>query len=316
LTFLKDISDKAQKSYTIDSVISTFMAFDGNSYAVFATQTHSILVYDLSKEAVVNTLTGHSQHVYITRHFPCEKTRTDYLLSTSYERNVKVWNLNTASCALTISNCHNGFYLYSSIILFDTDGPFVITSAPNELTKVWNFKGVLVREICSNKDYTYYLNVWQDRVNSKTYLINANSVDVKMYDFKTGSLYKEFKPTSSTWHMAASVAEYKNLPHLFETDGNGYLRIWNIKNAQIALTIHVTGCSLRGFCIWNSQYVLAASSDKSVKVIDLNSNSVSSIPKSHNNVICSVEKIVHPLYGECLLSSAIDGFVKLWTFKK
>jgi WD40 repeat protein len=63
--------------------------------------------------------------------------------------------------------------------------------------------------------------------------------------------------------------------------------------------------------MWNDKYVIAASSDKSFKVFDLNTNTFTTI-SGHDNVICSVEKIELNGLGECLLTSAIDGKIKIW----
>ena len=85
-----------------------------------------------------------------------------------------------------------------------------------------------------------------------------------------------------------------------------------IKRETILDKIVCNGCSLRGFILWNDKTVIAASSDKSVKIIDLETKKVETIKDVHTNVVCSVVKIMHPIYGESLISSAIDGKVKLY----
>ena len=69
--------------------------------------------------------------------------------------------------------------------------------------------------------------------------------------------------------MSALVHDLKNVPHLFETDGNGYLRIWNISTGLLFKSIHVRDTCLRGLCLWNDQYIISASSDKSFKIFVL-----------------------------------------------
>jgi WD40 repeat protein len=315
LKYKKDITDKCQKSYTIDSVFTAFTTLEGKQFVAWGTSAFVIEVYDLTTDAIVNTLSGHTQHIYIVRHF--RKTSLDYLLSTSYERNCKVWDLKNNVCAATVSSCHSGYYLYSALIIFDDlkeSTPYIVTTAPNEYTKVWDFKGNHVKDIAAVSDYTYYINTWYDNKNSKIYIVNANSTDIKIYDFRTGSLFRAFKAESVTWHMSAFVHDISEVPHLFETDGNGHMRIWNVNTGAIFKDIHVSGCNLRGLCLWNDQYVMAASSDKSFKIFDIQSGAYTSI-SGHDNVLCTIEKIEHPNLGECLLTSAIDGKIKLWTSK-
>jgi WD40 repeat protein len=312
LKFFKDITDKCQKSYTIDSVFTAFTTTDGKKLIAWGTSSFIIEVYDLITFTPLKTLSGHTQHIYIVRHFFNKKKNTDYLLSTSYERNCKVWDVKTFNCIVTVANCHSGYYLYSALVIYDekVDISFIVTTAPNEFTKVWDFSGNHCKDIATTTDYTYFINTWNDK-NGNIYIINANSTDVKIYDFRTGLLYKFFKSDSSSWHMSAFIADIKDVPHLFETDGNGYLRIWNVNTGIIFKTIHAAGCNLRGIVLWNDEYIVAASSDKSFKVFDMNTNTYTTIA-GHDNVICSVEKIELNGYGECLITSAIDGKIKIW----
>ena len=114
--------------------------------------------------------------------------------------------------------------------------------------------------------------------------------------------------------MSAFVEKINDIETLFESDGNGYVRLWNLENNTLMKTIFCASCSLRGLCLWNSQYIIAASSDKSFKVIDfVNEKCVTSKSGQHANSLCSVRKIMHPKFGESLLTGSIDGSIKLWT---
>ena len=86
----------------------------------------------------------------------------------------------------------------------------------------------------------------------------------------------------------------------------------NIETKEIYRSIQAQGCNLRGICLWNEKYVIGASSDKGFKVINIENGTVEASIKGHDNVLCTVHKIVHPLYGESLVSSGIDGKIKLW----
>jgi WD40 repeat protein len=319
LVFKQDISNQGQKSYTIDSVITAFTTVEGMACVAWANPSHNIDIYELKSNKIIKSLTGHTQHIFIVRHFYHAKATTDYLISTSYERNIKIWNANTLSLVMTVSNCHTGCYLYSAMILIDDftiegiSKAYAVSTAPNEYTKVWDIPtGNFIKNIGTTTDYTYFISTWYDHKNKEVYIINANSVDVKLYEYKTGNVYKTFKSESSTWHMSAMVHEVNTVPHLFETDGNGYLRVWNIQTGTIFKTIHAPSVNLRGICLWNDQYVISASSDKSFKVFDINTWELSVSVPGHENVLCTVEKIVHPNFGECLVTSAIDGKIKLW----
>jgi hypothetical protein len=38
--------------------------------------------------------------------------------------------------------------------------------------------------------------------------------------------------------------------------------------------------------------------------------------KGHSSTVCSVQKIVHPSYGECFISHGLDGKLKVWVSPK
>ena len=117
--------------------------------------------------------------------------------------------------------------------------------------------------------------------------------------------------------MSAFVEKINDIDTLFESDGNGYVRLWNLENNKLIKNIHCHSCSLRGLCLWNQQYVIAAASDKSFKVIDVNNEKcVSSVEGHHLNSLCTIKKVRHPQYGESLLSGSIDGSIKLWINNK
>ena len=318
LKFKIDLSTKAQKSFTIDNVIAVYVGYDGNSYlAAPISTTFEIEIMNLRDNKIVHSLKGHSAHIYIVRHYFQRKSSTDFLISTSSERKVKVWNLKTYECHITLNKCHTGTYLYSALLLFDNINNlnYIVTSCPNEYMKLWDFdSGKFIREIGSTSDYTYFINYWNN--NNINYIINANSSNVKIYGInKSKEIYREFLAPQSTWHMSAFVERMNDINYLFESDGNGYLRIWNIEKKEIYKSIQASGCNLRGICFWNDRFIIAASSDKGFKIFDLENNKNIITIHGLESVLCTVQKIMHPLYGESLISSGIDGNIKLWIQK-
>ena len=320
LKFKETLTNKCLKSYTIDSIFDAYTAFDGNSYlASSLLSSYNIEIYNLQNNSIAAVLKGLNSQLYIIRHYAQYSTSIDYLLATSTGKTLKVWNLKTYSEYLTINNCHYGSYMYSSLLLFDDINKqnYVVTCSPNDYIKLWSFeKGTFIKDIGSKNDYTYFINSWKH--NSKNYIINANADSVKIYGMdKINDLYGEYSGTQRTWHMSAFVEKINDIETLFESDGNGYVRLWNLENNTLIKNIQCPSCSLRGLCLWNQQYIIAASSDKSFKVIDFTKEKfVTSISGQHFNSLCTVKKIRHPKYGESLLSGSIDGSIKLWINQK
>jgi WD40 repeat protein len=317
LVFIKDICFNAHKTNSIDSVFSAFKSLKGQSLVVWGTPTYSIECYDLGLDKVIKQIVkAHNQTIFSCRHYLDRKGKRDLVITSSYDRSVKVWNIQDDwNNIVNISPAHTAYYIYSVSILCDEINckNYVITTAPNEFTKVWDFNSNFLREFGVNNESTYFINTYYDYKQEKYYILNANSVDVKSYEFETGNLYKYYKGFPQTWHMSALVFEINDIQQLIESDGNGYIRTWNFHTGTPILCI-MTGSviNLRGICIWNEQYLFSTGSDSQVKLYDLKKAIYVKGFLGHTTTVCAVDKIVHPKYGECLISHALDGKLKLW----
>ena len=172
LKYKETITNKCLKSFTIDCIFDAFTAFDGNCYLASSHGTpFSIEIYNLSNNKVAATLNILKQ-IYIIRHYAQFSKRIDYLLTTTTEKSIKIFNLNTFKEHLTISNCYTGTYMYSALLLFDDLGVknYVVTSSPNDYIKFWNLdNGKFIKNVGSKDDYTYFINYWKN--NDKYYIM-------------------------------------------------------------------------------------------------------------------------------------------------
>ena len=318
--YKEDICSSAHKTNSIDKVFCAFKSFSRESLVVWGTPQYNIEFYDLDKGKIIKTIIrAHNQTIFSCRHYSDIKNRIDYLITSSYDRTVKVWDLKTYSYLVNILNAHSGYYIYSVSILFEEEenSKYIITSAPNEYMKIWDFNGKYIRNFGQNDESTYFIDVYYNSKEKKNYILNANSNDVKSYSFQNGEIYHKYKGTPQTWHMSAVVNETREQNILIESDGNGYIRMWEFNTANLIKTISSSSSlNLRGICLWNDDYLFAAGNDYQVKLIDLSGGKLVKSFKGHSSTVCSLEKIVHPKYGECLISQALDGKLKVWASQK
>ena len=320
LVFKKDICSNAHKTNSIDRVFCAFKSFLGEALIVWGSSNNNIEYYDCEKEKIVKTFhQAHSQTIFSCRHYPYVKKRIDYIITSSYDRTVKLWDYNQNTYDLCISNAHGGYYIYSVSVLFNIqeDKNYVITSSSNEKMKVWDFKGNYIRNFGQDSESTYFIDVYYNKMKKQYYIINANSVDVKSYEFDTGNLYHKYKGIPQTWHMSAVINETKQGQLLIESDGTGRIRIWDFNTANLLKNIASTySLNLRGICLWNDRYLFAAGNDYQVKLFDLEEGKFIKSFKGHSSTVCTIEKIKHPKYGGCLVSQGLDGKLKLWAPKE
>ena len=113
--------------------------------------------------------------------------------------------------------------------------------------------------------------------------------------------------------MSAVVNDVNDIFVLIESDGNGTIRIWNFDTAELLKSINSTNSiNLRGICLWNDRYLFAAGNDSQVKLFDLEEGKFVKTFTGHTSTVCTLEKIMHPKYGGCLISHALDGKLKIW----
>ena len=316
MSYKEDICSSAHKTNSIDRVFCAFKSFSGEQLIVWGTPQHTIEFFDLGKNKIIKTITkAHNQTIFSCRHYADLKNRIDYVITSSYDRTVKIWDLKTYSYLLNIQNAHSGYYIYSVSILCDekNESNYIITSAPNDYMKVWDFTGNCLRTFGQNDESTYFIDSYYDTKGKEYYILNANSSDVKSYTFKDGKLYHKYKGIPQTWHMSAVVNETIEQNILIESDGNGYIRMWDFHSANLIKSIPSSPTlNLRGICLWNDEYLFAAGNDYQVQLFDLNNGKYIKSFKAHTSTVCSLEKIEHPKYGECLISQGLDGKLKLW----
>jgi hypothetical protein len=318
LAYKLDMCTTAHKSNSIDGVFCVFKSTLGESLLVWGTPTFTIEVYDLKQEKIIKSISAHTSTIFSCRHYLDKLKSKDCVVTSSYDKSVKVWLCETWANIINIPAAHTGYYIYSVCLLSDQilKKNFVVTSAPNEFCKIWDSTGKFIRDFGVNSESTYFIDTWYDPKGKKHYILNANSQDVKVYDFTSGLLYKKYAGVPQTWHMSAIVYEVNKVTQLIESDGNGNVRVWDFHNASLLKTISTSGINLRGICIWNEQYLFSSGSDYNVKLYDLKKGTFVNSFKSHTSTVCAVQKTVHPKYGECLISHALDGKLKLWLVKK
>lgn len=120
-----------------------------------------------------------------------------------------------------------------------------------------------------------------------------------------------------TYHNCGFLYSKNNLDFLVNTSNNGFIRIWNLFNKSIAYSIDTNESHLYYITPWSMKYSIATDfGKKAIKIIDLEEKKVIKIiNEGHTDGVVCVKKIIHPIYGESLVSAGglVDNKVILWT---
>ena len=140
LVYKEDICNSANNSNIIDKLFCAFKSFSGESLVVWGTPQYNIEFFDLEKNKIVNTITkAHNDIIISCRHYSDLKNRIDYLITSSYDKTVKVWDIRSYSYIVNIITSHSNGDIYSvSILCNEKEGAnYVITSAESDYMKIW-----------------------------------------------------------------------------------------------------------------------------------------------------------------------------------
>jgi len=121
---------------------------------------------------------------------------------------------------------------------------------------------------------------------------------------------------NSGCHVSLFILNGFGKTKLIDSSFNFCVRIWEFHSGKLLKKINLESKELRGLCLWNDHYLLVACSDKNIKLVDLKTFMICKSFRGHRMPVGTIQKINHPVYGECLISQGLkDDQIKLWAIK-
>ena len=323
---LKLNSELTQNSYCSNSSNNTFIIFNSInniSYLVYSTSNKSIISYNFFSQKInIEIKNAHKNFISNFRHFCDIKNKKDIIMSLSdLDNQIKLWDCNIWECILILDNINTQGFLNSGCFLDDNDELCIITSNWSfndvEKIKVFNIKGEKIKEINDSNDKTVYITSYYDEVNSKNYIITGNDGYIKSYDYLENKIYhKYYKKNVNNSYYCAIINYFKNILKIIGSCFDGYIRIWDFHIGNILNIIHVDNKGLIGIYLWDDKYLFCGSNNKKLNVIDIEKELIVNKYVGLKNILCTVIKINHPKYGECLITQGLlNDQIKLWIFQ-
>ena len=113
--------------------------------------------------------------------------------------------------------------------------------------------------------------------------------------------------------MSIIIVDRKKIIKMIESSCKGIIRIWDFHSAKLLNIINVINGWLNSICLWNEDYLFVGCYDCTIKLIELQKGKIITNLKGHKNRILTIKKIIHPKYGECLVSQdSEESEIKLW----
>ena len=297
---------------------------------------YNINIISLIDNKLVTSLKGHDNKIRTIRYFMGENNenednensiQNEYLISADDNHIVIVWDLldNYEIKQKIDTNYEDD--IYSCLIFINKnnyDENYIITSTyctssdiQNSATKIYSLENgeyiFYIKE--SNFDNIYYLLLWYNKQNNKNYLIQFSykKIIINYLEPKSNEQYAKFIHEPENEHYSGFIFSKNNLDFLCSSCYNGYIHIWDLYNKKI-VTIIDTKCILCHIIQWNERYAISADfENKSFIVIDLEEKKIfNDFSVEHTMEVKCIKKIMHPKFGECLLTAGRDNIIKLW----
>jgi len=283
---------------SLSNMIESFTNSQNKLIVAYPTTTYSIILKDLMTTEVISTLKGHIAPIKCLRYM--HDNSGEYLISSSLDNSVIVWDTETSTQCIRIANLYNSVaYIFSCLLININFSKYIITSAlSNDFMRVFDFNGNSLGEI-GTRDFTIFIDLWYDQLQKEHYIINCNKHNVKLYNWRTKELEKVFQKTDC-FHHSAIVINKGDRQELIASAATGDICIWDLQS-QLLLGCVRVGNNLKGLIYWNNNYIVATNQEQ-IKIIDLNNQIVIKSIVRKNEQIGTILKVKHSLYGESLIS--------------
>jgi WD40 repeat protein len=328
IQFLKDLTSDSFVEEIFQNTFYVFKSINDILYLVYSNKNLSIIFHNLIDNKKIGEIkNAHSYYISNFRHKYDKINHRDLLFSISFfDNNIKLWNINNLECLINIRKINNYGFLYSACFLQENDQIYIITSnfvfggTYVESIKIYDLTGINIKEINDSNYDTYTIDAYYDKKLSKNYIITSNYNYSKSYDYNNNELYHKYYECESFEHRCIIINDYdKDLIKLIESSADGNIRIWDFHKGFLLKKIKIINEELYGICLWSNDYIFVGCKDKIVRLVDMNEGNVIKLMNDNSFVseYITIIKIIHPYYGECLLS---QGFlydnIKLWINKK
>ena len=314
--FSKVISNDLHMRYVLDNVFSVFKSINGILYIIYPNKKKSIIFYNFTNEQIITEIkNAHKDTITNIRYFLDKINKRELFISVSCDdNNLKLWDIRTFQCLLNLEKIYRGISLFSAKCLNYNANNYIITTNTNKNSPIiiFDFKGQKIDEIKDYNERTNVIDSFYDKKLNKTYLITGNKGYAKSYDFKERKLYHKYCDKNDCGnHFSIIINETDNIIKLIESNFEGFIRIWNFHEGHLLTKIKVMNGLIYGICLWSEKYLFVGCVDHSIKIVDLQNKIIYKTLSKHTKEVATIKKIIHPKYGECLLSFGINNII-LW----
>ena len=321
IEFKYDIITDSYSDHTLDNTFCIFNSIDHIFYLIYSNEKCSIISYDLIHNKKINEIIkAHENYITNFWYILDNNNKRELVISISADDNtIKLWNIKNFDCLLNLKEINIKGCLYSACFLNYQNQIYIISTNSTfraEPIKVFDLKGNKIKIIKNKKDSVYFIDIYYEKNLSKIYLLMGSQGYVSSFDYIKNEFYQIYRDNNNECHDCIIIYDKKenDIIKLIESSKDGNLRIFDFNSGDFLNKIRVSNLYLVSMCLWDENYIFVGCGDKYIKLIDINEGKIHKKLDGHKNSVTTIKKIIHPKYGECLISQGYENNqIKLWS---
>ena len=312
-------------SLGFNDLFEIFTSIKGNiTYIVSPNKNKFCLdIYSLHDKKLTKSLKGHNNHITMVKYFS-DYLNKEYLISADINGIIIIWEINRINddikkyeIKIKIKN-----FIYSCIMFFDIFNYIITSSCGNENTKLFimddNNNIKLVHNLKeSENNIVYFLQIWFNQKDKEYYLIQFCKKKIVINTIFRNNIYWKLivDKNMDSCYMNGFIDENTNNEYLYACSMNGFIYICDLYKKILINSLFINNNFLSQIIQWNKKYIIITNGNKNnILVFDIESgNIISKIFSKHEKGIMNIKKVIHPFYGESLISCGLEGSIFIWT---
>ena len=271
---------------------------------------------DKNNPNIVQILKGHKARISIVRHFQNPYTKKNYLMSADQNSYVSIWCLSDNYSNIYGYNIQNNQkvddLIISALMIFNEKN-IIAFFGSSKLTQI-DFNRRTLKDISLDDKSILYLCHWHNKLDNQHYIIECLDSSVIIFSLEHIRLYLNIK--TCNYNLSCVVFQKHNIDHLAICSSLGQITIVNLINKKIEEPIVLQDCNLYTILRWNQHYLLVNDClQKRILVIEIDEDYrlISHALCPEMNFDRFIAKVIHPQYGESILSIGCDYRIKLFS---
>ena len=277
---------------------------------------------------LIKSLKGHNNHITMVKYYYYSNNlQKEYIISADINGVIIIWEINDINNykKYEIKLKLNDF-IYSCLMFFEGFNYIITSTCGNEETKLFKLKDNNIKFVqnikYSKNNNVYYLLIWYNKLCKQNHLIQFCKKKIVINNINKNEIYwnltdqknKDARYMNGFIYTNNNYKSNENFEYLYTASMNGYINIWELNQKILLNTIFINNNFLSNIIQWNENYIILTNGNKNnILIMELNNTKIiSSIFSKHEKGIMNIKKIIHPIYGESLLSCGLEGDIFLW----